>query len=158
MLHACHIHWPPLFPEIWLPPCQLMQLDVSIWGQVRIFWKYLLTNIPDYFFFYSFLPSYHQYSTTVVRTMMMSPMMATMTTISKMIKNHLMVMMIMIIIMTPSMTSKTWKKSKAPSIVSTRSTSTGSSLTILTQTRTVQNVNILNKFFFFLFNSLFHIV
>ncbi|CAF1441998.1 unnamed protein product [Adineta steineri] len=25
-----HIYWPPLFPNVWLPVCEYMQLDVSI--------------------------------------------------------------------------------------------------------------------------------
>ena len=28
-LGVFRIHWPPLFPNIWLPECELMQLDVS---------------------------------------------------------------------------------------------------------------------------------
>ena len=28
------IHWPPLFPNIWLPECEMMQLDVTIRTEV----------------------------------------------------------------------------------------------------------------------------
>jgi hypothetical protein len=31
------IHWPPLFPNLWLPECDMMQLDVVIRSEVRIF-------------------------------------------------------------------------------------------------------------------------
>ncbi len=31
------IHWPPLFPHIWIPECELSQLDVTIRYEVRIF-------------------------------------------------------------------------------------------------------------------------
>lgn len=30
------IHWPPLFPNVWVPECQLMQLDVTIRTEVGI--------------------------------------------------------------------------------------------------------------------------
>ncbi len=47
---AYRIHWPPLFPNLWLPECDYLQLDVTIRKAVHDLKKTKVVNVTDLFF------------------------------------------------------------------------------------------------------------